>query len=60
LLNLLKKGELLNVILPWLSQMAEQLPIGMLGELLEGLMVLLKDETGQVSERQKTMIVEIY
>jgi hypothetical protein len=31
--------------------MAEQLPIGMLGEVLEGLMVLLKDETGQVSER---------
>jgi hypothetical protein len=51
LLNLLNKGELLNVILPWLSQMAEQLPIGMLGELLEGLMLLLKDETGQVNER---------
>ena len=51
LLYLMNKGELLNVILPWLSQMADLLPIGMLGEVLESLMGLLKDETGQVSER---------
>jgi len=60
LINVASRGEFVVVILPWLSAMAKVSSLEKLSDLVECLLGLLSDESGNLSEKVKAEIMEIY